>query len=157
MASAEKSRFGSMNIAEIRQKESELKNINSLKNEKKSVEAFKAYLVQIGQEDTDFFNFTEQELDMHLATFWWNARTKKGEKYKTSSLETIRHGIKRALQSFGHEFDITDPKSASFQESIKSFRNVMKQLKKEGKGYVEHRTEIKPTGKAKSVLFRILT
>ena len=123
------SRFGTMNIAEINEKEHELKNSNSLKNEKKAVDAFKAYLEQIDAESTDFFVFNEDELDGHLATFWWNARTKKGDKYKASSLETIRHGLKRALQNYGHAYNITDKKSASFQKSIKAFETAKKDLK----------------------------
>ena len=74
---------------DIKQKTIDQKNSNSLKNEKKSVDAFKAYLKEIGVENNDFFVYTEDELDRHLATFWWNARTKKGEKYKASSLETL--------------------------------------------------------------------
>ena len=78
------SHFGTLNIEEINEKELQFKNNNSLKNEKKAVDAFKAYLEQINVENTDFFVFNEEELDGHLATFWWNARTKTGEKYKAS-------------------------------------------------------------------------
>ena len=41
--------------------------------------------------------------------------------------------LKRALQAYGHEFDITDPRCSSFQELIKSFKNAMKQLKQKAK------------------------
>ena len=74
-----------MNLQEVKEKEAQLKNASSLKNEKKSVEAFKAYLREIKVENTDFFSYTEVELDQHLSTFWWNAQTKKGEKYKSTS------------------------------------------------------------------------
>ena len=60
------------------------------------------------------------------------------EKSTKVQVETIRHGLKRALQAYSHEFDTTDMKCA--------FCNAMKQLKKEGKGYVEHIPEIKPSG-----------
>ena len=82
------SRFGTLNLSEINQREEELKNINSLKNEKKATEALKAYLETQNVQNTDFFMYTEDELDEHLATFWWNARTKKGEKCKAGSLDT---------------------------------------------------------------------
>ena len=82
-----------------------------------------------------------------MATFWWNARTQKGEKYKASSLETLRHGLKRALKSFGHEYDITDKKCLSFAKSQKAFDTAKKDLKQCGKGHVVHRAEIAPAGK----------
>ena len=66
MVSGENPRFGSLNLEQIKQKQADLVNVNSLKNEKKAVEAFKAYLQQIGIENTDFFTYTEQELDEHL-------------------------------------------------------------------------------------------
>ena len=98
MASGQSERFGTLNLEEIEVKQDELKNINSLKNDKKAVETFKCYLKSINVDNADFFTFTEEELDGHLATFWWNARTQKGEKYKASSLEILRHGLKRALK-----------------------------------------------------------
>ena len=130
MASAPKQRFGNLNIEEVRDKEDEFRNPNSAKNEKKAIEAFKCYLRQIeAKTGDDFFTFTEQELDEYLATFYWNARTKKGDKYKASSLETLRYALYRALKNYGHAFDITDKKSASFQTSIKAFETVMKDSK----------------------------
>ena len=148
MASApQKQRFGNLDIDEIKQKQQDLRNSNSVKNEKKSSEAFKAYLEQIKVENTDFFTYSEPELDGHLATFWWNARTRSGEKYKASSLETIRHGLKRALINYGHQFDITDEKgTTSFTKSIKAFKAAIKELKLTGFGHVTHRKEIIPEG-----------
>ena len=75
--------------------------------------------------NTDFFTYTEDELDEHLATFYWNARTKKGEKYKAGNLDTLRHGLKRALKNYGHEFDITDDKNVGFSKSNKAFKSVV--------------------------------
>ena len=73
MASAQQTCFTNLNFEEVEEKEDEFKNINSLKNEKKAVDAFKLYLEHLGLKDTDFFKFTKLELDKHLATFWWNA------------------------------------------------------------------------------------
>ena len=75
MASASKDRFGNINTDDIRQKEIEFKNKNSLKNEKKAVDAFTAYLKHSDLDDFDFFTFSEADLDKHLTTFWWNACT----------------------------------------------------------------------------------
>ena len=54
MASAPTPRFGTLNISEIKKKEQQLHNSNSAKNEKESVEAFKAYLEQQQVENLDF-------------------------------------------------------------------------------------------------------
>ena len=43
----ENERFGSLTTEQIRQKEKEMENKNSVKNEKKAVDAFKYYLKQI--------------------------------------------------------------------------------------------------------------
>ena len=60
MASAENSCFGSLKIEQIKEKEAELVNVNSLKNEKKSFDAFNSYSEEICVENTDFFMYTEQ-------------------------------------------------------------------------------------------------
>ena len=155
MASADEKQFGNLNYQQIKEKEDAMKNTNSLKNERKSVDTFKSYLKSINVEDTNFFVFTESELDKHLATFWWNARTNKGEKYKASSLDTLCHGLKRALKEYGQEFDITDKKSLSFQGNCKAFKSAMKDLKQSGKGHVSHPPEIMPTGKFLFILCNI--
>ena len=156
MASTDKDRFGKLNIDEVRNKEDEFKNPNSIKNEKKATEAFKAYLRHINAtEGDDFFTFTEIELGKHLATFYWNAWRQKGEKYKASSLETLRYALDRSLKAFGLGFDITDKKSVSFQTSIKAFETVMKDLKQCGKGHVKQCKEITQEGKIFIQIFSI--
>ena len=62
-------------------------------------------------------------------------------------METLRYALNRSLKNYGHAYDITDKKSASFQTSIKAFETVMKDLKQCGKGHVVHRKEITPEGK----------
>ena len=79
-------RFGNLNLDECITKGKEIQNKNTLNNEKKSVAIFKHYLNSLGLEDTDFFLFTEDELDHYLTTFWWNAHTQKGEEYSASQV-----------------------------------------------------------------------
>ena len=146
--------FGTLNICEIKQKEEDLHNSNTAKNERKSVEAFKAYLKELNVEDVDFFKYTEQELNSYLSTFWWNACTRKGEKYKASSLETIRHSLKGEIKNYGHEYDITDEKCTSFLKSIWAFKSAMKELKQTGFSHVQHHKEIIPQGNKS---FKIVT
>ena len=101
-----------------------------MKNENKAFNAFKSYLVETGVQDTNFFNFTESELDGHFKTFWFNARTKDGDHYSASSLDTIRYGLNRALKKFGHSYDITKRECSSFTESIIAFKSAQKKLGK---------------------------
>ena len=67
MASPESVCFGSLKFDEIQQKEIELRNNNTQMNEKKAVNAFKAYLSEINLDNTDFFTFTEPELEETLS------------------------------------------------------------------------------------------
>ena len=86
-------RFGTLNLEECITKGISVQNKNTINNEKKSVNIFKEYLTSLGLEDNDFFHFTEDELDHYLTTFWWNARTQKGDEYTASSMETIRYSL----------------------------------------------------------------
>ena len=58
MASADETRFGTLNIEQVEEKEDEFKNLNSLKNEKKATDVFRMYLEHLGVENTNFFEFT---------------------------------------------------------------------------------------------------
>ena len=98
-------RFGKLNVDECLTKGREIQNKNTKNNEKKAVNMFKEYLSSLGLEDTDFFHYTEDELDHYLTTFWRNACTKKGTEYTASSMETTHYSLNRALINFGHNFD----------------------------------------------------
>ena len=139
-------RFGQLTTEECVSKGDSVQNRNTINNELKSSKIFKAYLSQLGVENTDFFSYTEQELDEYLSTFWWNARTQKGNEYTASSMETIRYSLNRALQRFRHNFDITSKKGVSFLNSIKSFENAQKDRKQRGLGRVKNTQEITASG-----------
>ena len=139
-------RFGNLNVEECISKGKEVQNRNTINNEKKAVNIFRDYLSSLGLEDTDFFNYTEDELDHYLTTFWWNARTKKGSEYTASSMETIRYSLNRALTNFGHNFDITHRNTVSFKKSIKAFEDSQKDRKKRGLGHVKNTEEIPSEG-----------
>ena len=140
-------RFGNLNVEQCATKGKEVQNRNTINNEKKSVNIFKEYLASLGLEDTDFFHFTEDELDHYLTTFWWNAHTKKGQDYSASSMETIRYSLNRALVNFVHNFDIMHKNSISFKKSIKSFEDAQKDRKQRGLGHVKNTIEIPSEGK----------
>ena len=138
--------FGTLNVDECVTKGKEIQNKNTINNEKKAMNIFKQYLSSLGLEDTDFFSFTEDELDHYLTTFWWNARTQKGKEYSASSMETIRYAINRSLISYGHNFDITHKNSISFKKSIKAFKDSQKDRKQRGLGRVKNTSEIPSEG-----------
>ena len=78
MASAKK-HFRTLTFEEIEAKQLKLENRNTIKNEEKATRAFKHYLEEQGLDNCDFYTFTEAELDRHLNTFWFNAKTKTNE------------------------------------------------------------------------------
>ena len=96
--------FGTLNLSDIEEKQKGLQNNNTLKNEVKSERIFKEYLMNLGLEDVDFYQFTEPELDHYLWTFWFIAHTKKGDHYTSSSLETIRYGLNMMFEKIWTPF-----------------------------------------------------
>ena len=132
-------RFAHFSDEELRQKSLDVQNQNTLKNEKKAERAFKEFLEECGQENTNFYVYTESELDLHLAKFCFSALKKKdGDMYKASSLDTLWCGLNRALKRYSHEFDITSKNSTSFIKSINAFDDSVTELKKHGKGFVKN-------------------
>ena len=158
-------RFAHYSEEELKEKSESVQKKNTLKNEEKAERAFKSYLTEIGVKNTDFYTYTEAELDGHLAKFWFGPRKvpKRGNKstfmsdindveavednkYKVGSLYTMRHSLNRALKRYGHNFDITKKASISFTKSIKAFEDAIAELKKEGKGFVRNTPEITQAG-----------
>ena len=110
---------------------------NTIRNEEKAVRAFKAYLSEISSKSDNFFTFTESELDQHLAKFWFSLQKQKKDTdsdeetfYRVSSMYTMWHSLNRALKRYGHNFDITRKECISFTKSIKAFKDVIAELKK---------------------------
>jgi hypothetical protein len=83
-------RFQQISDEDLKIRQECLKNNSTPKNGKKAEGIFKEYLIQIGEED-NFYDFSDEKLDKHLAKFWFAARTKDGHKYKVGSLQTIRY------------------------------------------------------------------
>lgn len=143
-----KQRFIHHSDEEMQEKQEKLQNSNTIANEKKAVRAFKAYLEEIGEENTDFFTYTEEELDRHLSKFYFSARKENdGDMYKISSLESLRYGLNRALKKYGHKFDITKRECSAFTKSIKAFEDAKLELKQCGKGVTKNTKYIKLTRK----------
>lgn len=117
-------RFEVNSVEELNERLKNLQNKNSIENEKKAESQFKEYLKETGEDDINFFEFSEEKLDKHLAKFWFAARTKDRQKYKSGSLETIRYSLNRALKRYGHKFDITKRECTAFTCSIKAYEDA---------------------------------
>ena len=138
--------FGDLNYQDCVDLQTNLQNKHTVLNEQKASNAFIAYLKEIGVKDTNFFTFTEAELDKHLSTFWFKARKKDGSHYTASSMETMRYGLSRALCRYGHNYDITKRESISFIKSIEDFEDSQKKRKHGGYGHVQSYKEIPSDG-----------
>ncbi len=125
-----------------------MENKQTKTKEKTAVEQFTAYLEWCEEPEKNFWEFPVEKLDDYLATFWFNVRTQKCELYKGKSLKGIRYSLNRALKEKGLKYDITS-KNSPFTKSLKAFEDAKKELKKEGKGFVNHRPEIPPKGRSK--------
>ena len=133
--------FKQVSEIDVQSKKEAYKNSNTTVNERKAVKNFKQFL-EFNKKDPDFFHYTEQELDEWLAKFYIGTRTVKCDYYTSGSLHTIRYGLNRALQEFGHLFNITDKKNTSFMSSNKAFEIVLKEIKNAGKGFRTNTPEI---------------
>ena len=118
---------------------------NTKRANEKAGRSFRAFLLdRDGVSPADFENFDKATLDQRLAEYWYGARTLKGEKYTTSSLENLRHSLSRYLRSPPHNKPYDIVKDAEFRESHEAFRGALRELKDEGKGAVNHHPEILP-------------
>jgi hypothetical protein len=73
-----------------------------------------------------------------LEDFYVTVRTSKGEHYKKSSVLNMRHGLNRHLKKHYSGGDIDIIKDTEFQDANKYFKAVTKELKRIGKGDVDH-------------------
>ena len=101
------------------------------------VRLFREYLIE--KELSEVFEaFSKAELDKNLGSFYLEARTKSGEKYKVASLKSARYAINRFLKSPPNNktYDIvTDP---DFAHSNDMFKVAMRELKAEGRADTVH-------------------
>ena len=65
--------------------------------------------------------------------------------YSVNTLRNFKYALNRILRKKGHEFDITQ--SPSFKPVMDAFNNACKELKENGKGYVNSAEEITEEGK----------
>ncbi|CAG2216012.1 unnamed protein product [Mytilus edulis] len=132
---ATEKRFPSLNNEEIKKILIEKDSKNTRRSTDSSVRTFKSYLREKNLPE-DFENLPNNELDSILFRFYPEARTENGELYKKSSLFSLRHGINRHLSNFDSGKDIVH--DTDFKDSNKVFLATTKDLKRQGKGGINH-------------------
>ncbi|VDH97885.1 Hypothetical predicted protein [Mytilus galloprovincialis] len=142
-------RFGTSTRQDIDDKR---RNIHANKTQKSntlSATLFREYLTSKDHE-ADFESFTTQRVDEALSHFYLDVRKIDGSMYKTSSLESIRHGLNRHLKAPPNNkvFDII--KDAAFRYANMSFDAARAELKQAGKGNVQHYPIIQESDREKS-------
>ena len=138
--SAVKKRFASLSDDQLKTLITERESNNTRKCTDSAVRTFRAYLVEKGLE-TGFESWPAEELDAILCKFFTEARSGKGELYKKTSLIALRHGINRHLSNNESKFDLVN--GADFKQSQVAFKAMLVELKREGKGGIEHHPPLK--------------
>ena len=88
------------------------------------------------------------ELDLNLARFYVEARTKKGEEYSRSALLGFRNSIERYLNNDGCTVKIS--RNQVFQKSNKILDVKLRINRRAGKENVQHKPVIVPSDLAKT-------
>ena len=117
-------------------------NKNTRRANIKAGRTFRQYLEGCGC-DGNFETLSAEELNKKLEGFYVNVRTNDGQKYKMSSLESVRHSLNRYLKAppYCRPFDII--KDPEFISSNSHYKCAMYNLKAEGKA-IEHYALITP-------------
>ena len=153
-----------MNDENLATKSKKAKNKNTIRTEKRADKAFIKFLMEMGvpPDQTNYWNFSEPDLDNFLAKFWFGARKDnddsqeqvlqqdpelKSQMYKATTLRNLHYGLNRILHTKGHLYDITNKNTASFTKSQQAFNDAIKELKSEGKGDIKSYPEIEEEGK----------
>ena len=120
---------------------SKLINDRHSKNTKRStarcVAVFREYLEAKG-ESIEFENFEKDKLKKLLTKFYAEARKKDGSDYRKSSLQNLKHGLKRYLRE---KCDL-DISGSEFNDANKVFAAKVVDLKRHGKGDMKHKESI---------------
>ena len=87
-----------------------------------------------------FANFAADQLDLVLCKLLKEVRTAKGELYKNAILISIKRGINRYLSNSNSGSDIVN--GSDFKKSETSFKDMIFELKKEGKEAIYHHPQI---------------
>ncbi len=96
-------RFADHSAGEILAKRANIVPKNTINANKGASSLFRCYLEEKSQ-NTNFETFDPVRLAEHLSHFYMDVRTKDGEMYKATSLESMRHSLNRYLKAPPHSF-----------------------------------------------------
>lgn len=130
-------RFADHSAGEILAKRANIVPKNTVNANKGASSLFRCYLEEKSQ-NTNFETFDPVRLAEHLSHFYMDVRTKDGEMYKATSLESMRHSLNRYLKAPPHlrPFDIIT--ANEFNDANACFKTAMAEVKASGKGDIEH-------------------
>ena len=86
-------RFAHLTEGEIEEKRSKIIPKSTLKANQKAARAFRQYLVEKEEADTQFEKYEKGKLADLLRKFYFDARKCDGDQYKTASMENLRHSL----------------------------------------------------------------
>ena len=130
-------RFATLTEHEIEEKRKLLTPKATTKSEVTAENSLRAYLLEKGRA-TDFENYSKEELDRVLRGFYLEARTKDGQLYKKSSIESFRYSLNRFLKRTPttQNFDLLN--DSDFSKSNESFKIAVREIKAAGKAEITH-------------------
>ena len=137
----QKGRFATLNTEDLDKILTEKDSVRTKRSNEMAVRIFKTYLRE-KELPENFEEASASSLDDQLSRFYAEVRQVNGEKYKTTSLTAIRHGINRHLQLKTEGIDIIN--GVDFKKSKQMFSAVTKDLKRDGKGGITHYPPIEP-------------
>ena len=129
-------RFASFSSDEIQEKKRLLTPKTTIKSENTAANTFRDYLKEKGV-NTMFENFTKGELDTTLSSFYIEARTRQGDLYKATSMQSFRYGLNRYLKKTEEHTRTDLILDAAFVASNESFKVAMQEIKKAGKAEID--------------------
>jgi len=104
-----------------------------------SVAIFSAYAHARNTSLGDIYQLPKSEVDKHLQRFFTEARKKDGSAYTHSGLASLRYGLQKHFLK-ECRYDIIN--DAEFRPSGEVFSAVLVDMKKQGKGFVQHMQEM---------------
>jgi hypothetical protein len=138
-------RFASQGADELERKKLLINSKETIRSNQKAARLFKAYTEELNQ-DPNFEEFDAVRLNGVLSHFYMNARKQDGEFYKATML---KHAINRYLRDppYNRKFDIM--KDDKFWDTNVSFKAALAELKRIGKGSVQHHHVINESDRQK--------
>ncbi|XP_038045512.1 uncharacterized protein LOC119720063 [Patiria miniata] len=112
---------------------------NTKKQIKYAINRLDAYARFVGTTLSAVEALSMRALDEFLCRFYASLRKLDGKLYTKKSMQGIRYGLQRHIQAL-HDWDLS--KQREFAGSNKVFKAMLVKLKREGKGFVRHKSPI---------------